>query len=126
MDAKEEITAAIEKVKQTKQKEPSKTRPFEHDAVFNMILLSNRKTSDDRKTLQWYPIPEASAKKNELAEDGYWGENWQWINRSHPGKGWVDLAKIVGRLEQVLERLTDLESGLEIHAFTLNQLANKM
>jgi hypothetical protein len=125
MDVKEEIAAAIEEVKHIKQKDPSQTRPFEHDAVFNMLLSSIRKTSDDRKVLQWHPIPDTSAKKNELAEDGYWGENWQWINPSHSRKGWVDISKITGRLEKVLDNLTFLESRLEFYTCKLDELVYK-
>jgi hypothetical protein len=126
MGAKEEIAAAIEEVRHIKQKDPSKTRPFEHDAVFNMLLSSIRKTSDDRKTLQWYPISESSAKKNELAEDGYWGENWQWMSRSHARKGWVDIGKIAGRLEKVLDDLTFLESRLEFYTGKLDGIVGKI
>jgi hypothetical protein len=126
MNAKEEIAAAIEEIKHVKQKDPSKTLPFEHDAVFNMLLSSIRKTSDDRKVLQCHPIPETSAKKNELAEGGYWGENWQWINRSDSRKGWVDISKIAGRLEKVLDDLTFLESRLEFYTCKLDGIVGKI
>ena len=126
MDAKTEITAAIERVRNTGQKEFPKTRPFEHDAVFNMIMSSVRKTSDNSKALRCYPIPRTSAQENELAEEGYWGENWQWIDRSRSKKGLVDIARIVGRLTEVSNRLADLEYRLEVHMNTLDDLAHRM
>lgn len=128
MDAKAEIAAAIERVKQTEQRDLPDMNPFKHSARFEMLLLSsNRRTPEsERGRLKWYIIPKDSAEKNESAENGYWGENWQWINPSDSQKRWVNMRIIAGRLEQILRRLADLEYKLDVHMNTLDELAHKM
>jgi hypothetical protein len=61
-----------------------------------------------------------------LAEDGYWGENWQWINPSYSRKGWVNISKIAGRLEKVLNDLTFLESKWEFFTGKLDEIIYKI
>ena len=126
MHTEAEIKTAIEKAQYSGQKEFSTIRPFEHDAVFNMLLVGTRKTPYKSKALQCYPIPETSAKRQEVAEDGYWGENWQWVDRSHSRKGLMDIARIVGRLTEVSNRLADLEYRLDVHMNMLDDLAHRM